>query len=890
MPPTTGQPSRCRGSRTALRTASPAVEIIARRLLNAKSKKSIVPVELLSRSQKKKRESGGRASILSPSGIPKRNIEDSIKKLNKVAGRIGYYTIKQESGESYDNLQARWSNFRKTVKQCTSVDDICDRLIGIAMRMDERFLRCEWKNESKEQWMTSCRNAKSNPEIQACLREFENEGVFWEKVEYVHELMDISNQIPTSQVKNTDPKFWFEEFPSKLRDTTGPQEMAKHLKEICLQLRPGAEIVDKDWMQEKKSEWLRQCTACDSWPEFRQLMTSFDDDAVDWKNASKIMRRENESKEKDSKEDPKSESSKQTQSSKGRKSTDDASTVPSSNRVAGEKSEKRKIVKSKSRPSKAGTEGKDSGEDHRSSEDDAALQDSNHLAQTAIEPDKSKVSHKKRSKNNDEDGQTERKKKAKKGDAETNKDKATRSEANDSVSVENSREENSSTQPSLPSTAEVSSLPPPAPVDAVQDPLGRNDESTSEIATNTSSVENNRMGRCSPTAAAETTSMNSAKCSSATAETSKKPKVPKNPSKVNSSKAKPVKVAGAVLPRTGLGEHIDSDGSSSVRGPGEGVEHAVSSSIGSVSSSQANATLFNGQNGGLGVWDGAGNIGLPLRNDVGSSGGALGGQFGGNLGMHHRGGGQGAGGLRSMTESGHGQMAGLTYDADSRGMGLQRAAGVAGFMDALDLSLDSQGFRCAGPGMMGHSSGVGAGMLLQGVGLQAAAAQMQGNGRGYQSMGLGMQQQGNRVGFGIQQDVFNMSNLSDAGAFGWGGQGWSYLGQAAANMRLMQPYEDAAAMANMRMLQQLQSAASLVSCVFPSTRENFQSWRDVCLISIVTVMLNLDGNGVKSGTIVLVRSSLTEVADSADCGGAADSARYRATAWQMGAAWARASG
>ena len=124
--------------RNALRTASPAVEIIARRLLKSNGK-SIVPPELLSR-PKKKRDSSVRVSISSPYEIPKKNIDDSVKKLNKIAGRIGFYAIQQNSGESFDILQARWSDYRKTVKSCFSVDDLRDRLLGIAIRLDERFL------------------------------------------------------------------------------------------------------------------------------------------------------------------------------------------------------------------------------------------------------------------------------------------------------------------------------------------------------------------------------------------------------------------------------------------------------------------------------------------------------------------------------------------------------------------------------------------------------------------------------------------------------------------------------------------------------------------------------------------------------------------------------
>lgn len=825
MPPSHGQHPRFRvrtGARAALRTASPAVEIIARRLLS--KGKSIVPPELLSRSQKKKRESGGRAGLLSPSGVPKRNIEDSIKKLSKVAGRIGYYTIKQEAGENYENLQVRWSNFRKTVKTCTSIEDLRERLLGIATKIDERFLRPEWKNESKNEWMTSCRNAKSNPDIQACLREFETDAIHWEKVEYVHELMDISNQIPTSQVKNTDPKFWFEEFPSKLRDSAGPQDMAKHLKEICMQLRPGAEIVDKDWMQEKRSEWLRRCAVCDNWSEFRQLMTSFDEDAVDWKNASKIMRKENEGK--DTTEDSKAENSKLMRTPKSRKSDEEVMPADSSNGSTAGRKEKHKIVKSKNRSTKPLKEANDSDEDKNSSEVDSAVQEDQ--TEPTLEQ-KVKHPHNKRPKSIEDSGQGGQRKKAKNIISVADKVKMIQSAAKDSLCGENSSENSSShPNPIISTNSAVLAHLAPSEESSVLDLLARTPASGAGItagslmeADGSSSLPGRNPGadpsssnRVSAHASAGTAAVcsNARNITDASAEAVKKPKIPRQRSKV-SIKAKPAKIAAGLQPRTGLGEQFDQVTDLSTRDSQEEQERVIGRGVGcSLPLGQAHAPVTAGPNAARGVWDGAAHGSLALRNEVSNIGNVGGAHYAPNAGMYHSGGGQGMGSMRPMAEGGLGQYAGLSGDSDGRGTGMtQRGGGSAGYMDALELGLDAPAFRSAGAGVIGHAANLGAGMLLQGVGMQAQV-QGQVNGRGFQTLGvgLGMKQQGSRVGFGMQPEMYNVSSLGDAGGYGWGGQNWGYLGQSAANMRMMQPYEDAAAVANLRMLQQLHNA-SMVS-------------------------------------------------------------------------------
>ena len=809
MPPSQSKNSRFGRTslRTALRTASPAVEIIARRLLNPKGK-SIVPPELLSRTQKKKRDSSGsgRAGILSLSGTPKKNIEDSIKKLNKVAGRIGFYTIHKDRGENYENMQERWSAFRKTVKSCASVDDLRERVLGLAVRIDERFFRSEWIGESKERWMESCGSAQSNADIQACLRQFEQDAVCWEKVVGVHELMDISNQIPTSQVKTADPKFWFEDFPDKLRAASGPNEMARHLKELCLQLRSGAEIVDETWVHEKKNEWLQRCTACDSWPEFRQLMTNFDDDAIDWRNASRIMRRENESKDETKTEGPKD-------TVKFRKSLEEAQSTCD----VSEKSEKRNVdSKAKARSKKSLCT--DAVEVGRAADNEVAEVQSGEDVENRQAHD-SKSIGKKRCQRSDDSGIVRRKYRKKDETLQSQKEGPLIADAvvvdtdaglpvprpekrvsasslpNSSPAVVADRIEESPENPAA--AASTSSNSAAMQVDASQEAARENVERRGEsVRADGCTVATDTTGQVVVGAAAGAVSAIEDEVGRSKHDSDTKRKV-KEASKDAASKAKPAKSHGARKPRTGLSEHFEQSGPCRMGG-----------SVDAGSRGKDGGIVLAGQSGGGGVWDGGGQMGpgLGIRSgpgmrddatrasDASRQGSHLGGQFG-----------LSQGGLSEACQGG----------AD---MGAAQR-GVMGYVDAMQVHMDAQAFRDLGRVGLGsgapgsrQSGTAGAGMQGQAAGLEAAAAQVaaQGMGRSFQGMGLGMQ-----GGLGMRSEAKRMHGVSDetggygfgsaSGGFGWGGQGWNYLGQTGMNAQMMQGYEDQ--MANMRMIQHLQSAS-----------------------------------------------------------------------------------
>eukprot|EP00292_Cryptomonas_paramecium_P010700 CAMPEP_0113668622 /NCGR_PEP_ID=MMETSP0038_2-20120614/4105_1 /TAXON_ID=2898 /ORGANISM="Cryptomonas paramecium" /LENGTH=331 /DNA_ID=CAMNT_0000584391 /DNA_START=165 /DNA_END=1156 /DNA_ORIENTATION=- /assembly_acc=CAM_ASM_000170 len=272
--------------RSSSRSASPAVEIIARRLLKSKNAKSIVPPELL----KKKRDSTGK-----PGATPKKASDDATRKLNKFAGRIGYYAIRLVDGEKYDDLQVRWSEFRKSIKSTQAIEDLRDNLLKIIEGVHDKFFRKEWL-DSKDSCISACKDVEDRGDFQSVIKELE-QAINWQKIEFVHELMDICNQIPSSQVRVSDEKFWFEDFPTKLRESDGPNELAQHLRDLCTQIKPKAEIADEEWMQKERNDWIKRCNACDSWPEFKQLMKNFDDDAIDWRAATKLMRRENGGKD-----------------------------------------------------------------------------------------------------------------------------------------------------------------------------------------------------------------------------------------------------------------------------------------------------------------------------------------------------------------------------------------------------------------------------------------------------------------------------------------------------------------------------------------------------------------------------------------------------------------
>jgi hypothetical protein len=778
MPPLHPQSGRYH-PRNVLRTASPAVEIIARRLLKSKGK-SIVPPELLSR-PKKKRDPSVRASISYE--IPKKNIDDSVKKLNKIAGRIGFYAIKQNSGENFDILQARWSDYRKTVKSCFSVDDLRDRLLGIAMLLDDRFLHTGWITSSKDRWLEACQNAGTSAEVQTCLREFEQDAICWEKVEYVHELMDISNQIPTSQVKTSDPKFWFEDYPDKLRDSAGPKEMAKHLKELCMQLRPSAEIVDKEWVQQKKSDWLRLCTACDSWPEFKSLMTTFDEGAIDWRDASRIMRRENENKE--VKEERPSEEAKGAASSKVRESRGDPSPCESEAECEKENSRAKRKRQSANMPSTG-----ENGEGERDEVDCESTRAIQGERATEVSedpgPDASKETKKalskKRAREHLEASVQRKGCKKTKDPAAAKVVCQSRMKRKVAGKMGDSSTTLSASLPAVATAAENASSPPAPCLGTCTSHTSQSEsaarhtsksESAAGVAASSDSgpnKENNAAAevesRCDGDSAGKSgrselpnvcvASVDAQGASWASGEgedsgvcsnnsnvdtgvktkddTKKKSKVPRQASKQAVTKPKPaVKSAGPVQPRTGLEEAISN---AAVSGAAQAMEQLMGSG-------QFMSSGLAGVNpGGMGVWDGTGQMALRYSQE--------------DLGTGHFGG-------RPM-----GSMAQAQAFAASQG---SQGAGYIGAMGASGAGAHGGGFLGNDVGRTGLTGSVLGGGL--GLGMQA--------GRGYQTAGLGFQAM---LGYPQQQDSFNLQRLGLHGD-----QTWNYFAQAqaqAANIRMQQ--------------------------------------------------------------------------------------------------------
>jgi hypothetical protein len=192
------------------------------------------------------------------------------------------------------DTRTEWGEFRLSIRKRTSLEGLLSASEQLMTRVHIGCLNTEWVKSRREAWKSELSTATDLKELGNLIKELDADGINWDKHALLHTVLDAVDMIPFSQVQDQSTETWEYTIPKKLQEAATAASFVAVIVEIDDMIKDSSRMRDPNWMGSKgrRTRWANACKDAASWDKAAALFKTWEEHAVDWREAKIAMQQE----------------------------------------------------------------------------------------------------------------------------------------------------------------------------------------------------------------------------------------------------------------------------------------------------------------------------------------------------------------------------------------------------------------------------------------------------------------------------------------------------------------------------------------------------------------------------------------------------------------------